>query len=652
MKLNRRAAWVGASALLALNVFICWRLFFIEYLNSYGSVEPVFFAIAKAIRARWPGEFFDLGWWAQSNTGMPFTYTYQPLLHHIVAAAAALSGWSEARAYHAVLGLFYAFGPVTFYALVLRLTGNLRASFAGGLLYTLVSPSALLPSIALDMGGAWNARRLYSAVNWGDGPHVAALTLIPLAILFLDRARERRTPASWFLAAIFLASVPLTNIPATIALAMALAAYAMANGWRAWIETAAATLAGCALFAPWLPPSAFMRAAENSQWLHPEGSFTLAKIPYLLGLIAALVIARVLLRRASMPLRFAVLFALLTAAVTIPSEFKVYLLPQAWRFHLVMEMAIILAAVLVIPWTRRATVIALAVLAVIQIGHHRTFARRILQEGDMNNRAEFKAARWIDANAGDARVFAPGATAFWLNYLARQPQVTGCCDQNLLIPYIPIAHYALGTDDGAGDRAAEISTTWLQVLGARYVIVHGPASTEPYKDFHHPGKFEGVLREVWRDGDDVIYEVPMPSASLAHIVREDELIPRLPIHGAEMEPLDRYRAAILDASRPQAEFTWINEREAVVRGTLRPGDLFSLQIPYHPGWEGGSISKDPLGFMVLRPNCEGLCEVRLRYTGGTERLILWIGTGLALLGFVSQFFVWRRLRRRIISGSE
>src|ERR1700730_669192 len=146
-----QAIRIGAgAALFFLNVWICWRLFFIEYTQHFGSVEPIFFTIAKAIRFRWP----DLGWWQMWNTGMPFEYTYQPLLHYLVAATSAVIGWKEALAYHFVIATLYSLGPVTLYALALRLTRRVGASFAAGLLYTFLSPSALLiGKIATDMGG-------------------------------------------------------------------------------------------------------------------------------------------------------------------------------------------------------------------------------------------------------------------------------------------------------------------------------------------------------------------------------------------------------------------------------------------------------------------------------------------------------------------
>jgi hypothetical protein len=320
-----------------------------------------------------------------------------------------------------------------------------------------------------------------------------------------------------------------------------------------------------------------------------------------------------------------------------------------------MEMPIILATVLagfsLVEWTRRARValaIALAVFCLIQIGNLSAFAKNTLREGDVRDRAEWKIARWMDANAGSDRIYAPGAVSLWFNYLARQPQLIGCCDQNLLMPIIVVAHYVLGSDDGAGDRAAEISIAWLQVLGVHYAAVNGPLSNEPYKDFRHPEKFNGVLKEVWREGDDVIYEVPLASPSLAHVVRPDELIARLPVNGLEIEPMEKYRAAVLDGARPQAEFTWISTRDALIHGMLPAGYLYSLQIPYHAGWRadpGVRISHDALGMMTLESQCSGACDLRLHFDGGSERTALRWTSLLAWLALAA-WVVWAAFKRR------
>ena len=65
----------------------------------------------------------------------------------------------------------------------------------------------------------------------------------------------------------------------------------------------------------------------------------------------------------------------------------------------------------------------------------------------------------------------------------------------------PVANYGINTDLTAEDRAFENTLLWFKALGVRAVAVSGPGSTEVYKPFYHPGKFEGrlpVLARRWR----------------------------------------------------------------------------------------------------------------------------------------------------------
>ena len=88
----------------------------------------------------------------------------------MVAAAAALTGFTPAHAYHVAIAVAYALGPVTLFLLVLRMTGSHAYSSATALLYSLLSPSAfLVPALAQDMGSAWRPRRLQDLMSMAKG---------------------------------------------------------------------------------------------------------------------------------------------------------------------------------------------------------------------------------------------------------------------------------------------------------------------------------------------------------------------------------------------------------------------------------------------------------------------------------------------------
>lgn len=638
---------VGAL-LLGLNLAIAGRLFFIEYLQYFGSIEPMFFAIARTIRERWP----DSGWWSQSNFGYPFAYAYQPLFHHLVAACAALTGWTEARAYHAMTVVFYALGPVSLYALMLRLTRAVWVSAASALFYSLVSPSALLiPSVLAD--GGWQIRRLHVAVVYGEGPNVAGLTLLPLGILCLDWARERSTWGAWLAASIALISVPLTNIPAALALGMALIAYGLACGSaRVWLEIGVICAVGFLLFAPWLEPSGLTLAFRNTQlWMDPAGRFAMAKLPFYLAWAGCIGLVWWLFRRASFTLRFAALFAAICAPLPLFKAWAgVSLIAEADRFHIGMEIPIAMGVALAVGRLFGQSRVWMWPLVVLSGGSLTVWAiqtaHRWIQPASLVNRPEVLISSWMNEHAGADRVFVDGSTSFWFNHLSSIPQVRGCCSQNLLIPVMPHVHYAIHNQSGAG--AADIITGWLQVFGVHYVAFNGPKSLDVYPRVHELPDLS-VLKERWRRGDDFIYEVPLASPSLAHVVRREELVVREPANGIDVEAIAAYRAAVMDASRPQAAFRFTSPSDAIVDGSLPRGFLYSLQIAYHDGWrasgsagESVSIGKDALGFMTLAPDCDGRCEVRLHFDGGREVIVLRLVCGLAWLG--AGIVLWRGRR--------
>ncbi len=666
--------------LFALNLFLSWRLLNQEYTTHYESIEPFFYALAAHIRAHW----LQPGWWGTWNCGMPFRYTYQPGLHSLVALTSALTGWSTARAFHFTFALLYSAGPVTLFLLVRRLAGSFRIALTAGLLYSLWSPSSwLIRNLAVDTGGAFhatlrfgqqytgnwaftfdpggllNARRLHTAVSYGDSPYVTGLTFVPLAVLLVHNATQKTSPLNLFLAALGLVAVPLTNIPATLTLAMMLLAYVLSSQpgehLRRLFVIAFCSVIGYLLAGPLIPLSALMLTARNTQWMEPQGQMTAPKLLSIaVGLLLLFGILTGLRRlRVSQFARFSIAFLLITATVVLGKAWGNFsLIAQPMRFHLAMEMAIVacLAALLgVVHVRRRWARIAISTLAGVvvcwQIETYHLYARHIVKREPVWDRSEYKIAKWMDQHAGGNRVWVPGSVSFWLNTFTNTPQMTGCCDQNFLFQAPRIATYEMGTDDGAGARAGEISLLWMKTMGVKYFALSGPRSTEEYRVTHHPQKFAGMLESRWHDGDDAIYEVPGPPGSLAHWIRPNEAIQQMPINGVEIASLRNYAAAVSDADRPQASLQWESTASASVRGAPQFGDLLSVQIPFHFGWRAESangaalaIGKDALGFMLIDPHCGGECAVRLIFDGGLESKVLlwlslftWLGTAAVLV---------------------
>ena len=647
--------------LAGLNAAICGPLFRTEYLDHMGSAEGVFIALARYIR----GHAGDLSWCPLWFGGMPFANTYPPLLHATVALVSAGARISPALAYHAVTAAFYSLGPVALCLFVARQAGSPWAGFAAGLLDSLFSPAAaLLPELRADIGGVWHARRLQCAVHYGEGPHVAALALIPLALMAVEVAFARRRPIHFMWAVLASAAVVLTNWPGAVDLAMALAAWIWAKERSAMPRAAGlvalAAAAGYAIFSPWCPPSTVRVVFANAQRAGGAYGISWWQIAWAAMLAGACWALRFLLRRAPELTRFAALLTLITGVVIVAASNGIYLLPQPHRFHLLFEMAATMLAVAALwpaltrgPrfWMRAAAGVA-CVLAVAQVWNYGRYARQLIRPVDIRRTIEFHVADWIERNGPYARVFVPGSMSLWLNDFTDTPQLAGCCDQSPPNFENLVAVYTIYSDSHAGDRGAYYSLMWLKAFGVQAIAMDGAGSPEAYHPYAHPKKFDGTLRRLWEEGDNEILEVPHRASGLAHVIPEGALVGRAPVHGLDVAPLVPYVDALDDAASAPAAIEWRNQHEATIRARLGKGQLVSVQLSYMPGWHatiGGEkreVLRDGIGLIAIRPHCEGDCEIRLTYDGGTEmavcRMVSWPAAVLLLAG--AALGEWKRRR--------
>ncbi|MDQ2898674.1 MAG: hypothetical protein M3Y07_02610, partial [Acidobacteriota bacterium] len=337
--------------------------------------------------------------------------------------------------------------------------------------------------------------------------------------------------------------------------------------------------------------------------------------------------------------QFATFYALLTGSITLLAEwFKIYLVPQPERYHLDMDQAFVLALFCVlgtvsIAIPRRVKVAAILLLifaASSQVHRIRRFARDWIQPIDMTATSEYRIAKWFDRNMNGARVMAAGSTSYWMNAFTDTPQLGGGFDQGVVNPQDRVAQYIVLSGENAGERDAEISILWMRAFGIQAVAV----GAEP---FRNPRKFDGILPLLWREGAAGIYRVPQRSASLAHVVRREDLVSRAPIHGLDVSEIRKYDAALDDPTLPAAEFRWTSRHSAEITASMLPGQLLSVQESYHFGWRAAvngstrTIISDSLGLMAIEPDCTGQCVVELTYDGGWEmRIARWLSL-LALI---------------------
>ena len=691
-----------AALLVAINAAITGRLFRIDYLNQMGSIEAAFIGLARYIREHFP----DLHWFPLWYGGIPFPDAYPPLLHFTVAGVSALFHISAGLAYHAVTAAIYCLGPAALFWAMWRLGAARSTAFACALLYSLISPSCwLVREIRADSGGWFGPRRLVTMVRYGEGPHVASLLFLPLAIGLLHAALRKRRPLDYLLAAAACAAVVLSNWIGGFALALAAAAYVVALG--GWWRAAAVGAYAYALALPWVTPSTFATIRANAPLV--GGRFT-PNLKLELVFAAGFILLAWLLARAAAPprVRFALLFLYGTAFLAMGGYwFDASLLPQPKRYHLEMDMAFWMAAALCAPegiaWIRARFIqrqpvaqvsgfaestaplrsrlhvggtprteprpsgsgllahplgiVALAgcVGCGVVLVHQRRLARELEQRIDIRSTAEYEISTWLRAHLPGRRVFAPGTIGFWMNAFSDTPMLVGGFDNGIRNTMLQDVNYQIY----AGNQQ-QIMLDFLEAFGCDAIVGSGPQSREVYHPYAHPEKFVG-MKELWRDGPEVIYAVPgggshstqqsqnrfVGDANLAHVVARGN-IPATRPPGYDSSALAPYLRALRDPAIPPASFRWTSQHSAEIHADMRPEQLLSVQVTWDQGWqarvngEPRRISADGLGQMAIAPRCSGSCTVELSYDGGAEmRTAVWVSR-LAWGGGVAWILLWRR----------
>jgi hypothetical protein len=653
-----------ASGLFLLNVYVCRELFHIGYLRHMGSIEGAFIGMSRYVMTHWN----DLTWFPWWNAGAPYPTTYPPLLPLVVAFMAQFRGVSTALAYHGVIALAYCAGPVALFALAQRLSRSKWTAFAAGLMYSSLSMSAwLAPAVERDLGSPFYPRRLQALVFYGEGPHVSSMTLLTLALLFLDVAISTRRATWVLLTAVTFGATVVTNWLGAFATVLIVTPYVLAKlGRGRWRLRESGLLgliaiAGYFLAIPLVPPSTIAVLQTNARTTGGNYAHAYqAALPQGLTILATLIAIKFAGRRFTPHLQFAILFAFLMTLITLAAEYwSMPIVPLAERYQLEMELALALLIAFVAqawlanrPRWMAVAVMGALVLALLQpIRMVRRYARdNMLRTVEITTTIEWRVSQWFNQNWSGERVLAPGSTSFWLNVFSDTPQLWGF-DQAATDYMVRVADYGILSGDSAGSHDAEYSVLWMKALGVHAVVVSGLSSTEIYHQFRNSGKFEGVLPTLWRDGDDVIYQVGK-HAPLARIVRRTDLANRTPDNALDIEPIRAYVAALDNPELPQAECRWISAHEARITADLQPDQVISMQVAWHKGWHATAndrqipVLRDAIGLMYVFPAIAGPAMIKLIYDGGPEiRVAHWASalTGILLLvGCAWQFYARRR----------
>lgn len=579
------------------------------------SIEAGYQSMARFV-AQHPNPW---GWNPTQYGGMPTQFMYLPVMPYTAAALSWLTGIDAAYAHRLVAATLATLAPVTLFALVWYFLRSPRWAAVTGFAYLIYSPLyGLVEAVDKDRGLIYLPWRLQVLAKYGEGPHNAALALLPLAVIALWRCAIRRDVGSLVLAAIAMALVVLTNWVGALALAMScglllLAVWGKAQEHqfsfrRAFGAAGLAYLLACF----WLTPSFIRTIAFN--W--PKDAYDYKvddrTLPLFAGWLAGVLVIRLLfLGRREVYLCWSTMalwaFGYLTV---IYYSWSHDVLPESRRYALEFELMIFVAvgAWLWRGWQSKNSVhrfCAIAPMALMLLQGVKQGAQAFTQPAAQWQLApreastEYRIAKWLAEQKPRGRVFATGGLRFRLNSYFDVPQAGGTFESGLR-NRVPLG-FAYHVRTGLGSIPAEDardSVRDLQALGVEYAVVHGVKSAEYYRDFKNPAKFDGVLERAAEFGPDVIYRVPF--RSLATVVRREEL----PAAG-DWRSIAAYGAALSDAGRPAPVVTWEGPARVKVEG-VPAGGLVSLAVNADEGWQVTpatvKIEENKLGWITLSGN--------------------------------------------------
>ena len=616
-------------AILWLNLYICRQVFFLEFTGKMNSMHGFWMAMARLAGEHW----YKPSWWPYWYIGMPFEFTYAPLVPGLTAAIAKSSGVSVAQAFQIVSGIVYCLGPVALFLMARQLTERPGWSFVAAAVYSLSSASELLlPDSNFKLSHVGDPRRLYLCFVWDEVPHQLGLALVCLAILFLARGLRYRRFGSFVWAGVFISLALLASafgVTGLLLLGACLLVTWETGTWRrnfvaVFLCGFLAYLAMC----PFLPPSLIL-AIRADAGLFPDTEWTRAS----LWTLAAVVSVGSLLwfvSRKWQPRYLQFFFLLAYLCVVIPTLDKMrglHFVPQAGRYKVELELALVLLAVfgsaVAIDRLPKMAKLVLALLllwpAYKQVVWHRHFSKDVMKPFDITTTIEYQVAKWLESNRPGWRVVAPGSIGQWLNAFSNVPQFAGgsySTDPNL-VHLVALSGVPAFSD-------AVIPAIWYKAYGVDTVVVAGRDSPEFWQPHPHGHQFDGVFPVLWEERDTRIYAVPRPARTLAHAIPQDAVISRVPAEASDTAQIEKYVAAVEAAGAHPATFVWMDDSRARIHATLGASQVLSVQVTHHPGWKataGGNavrIAKDGLGQMILSVDRPGDYDIDLAYDGGWE----------------------------------
>lgn len=630
--MSERKSWaLDLFLIAALTAAMIWPIFKTKYYENWMTIDSTFIADGRFLSENLPHP----GWQPLWYGGTRFDYVYPPAIRYGTALISKWTGFVPAKAYHVYTGVFYALG-IAFIYLLARLGSRSRLyGWVTALAAAVVSPSLLfMLHIRADVYPAF-PQRLSVLVRYGEGPHMTAFAILPLALALAwkgIRAGNTRWLAG---SAIACAAVVSNNFYGATSLALwfpvlCWSVFTETRDWKIWLRAAAIAALAYGLCALWLSPSFLRITSRNLAIVSQKGSLWSLQLASAVA-VAYLVISWILARRGATAWTVFVIgvaaFCSLNTLGQYYFNFRVAGEPERLIPELDLALIFLCALALLTLWQRfpdrlpRAAVAAFALAAVLYPGaYYLTKPWRHLQRtAEYKHLLEFQIADWVAAHRPGTRSQVTGTVRFWWNVWTNNAQIGGGSEQGITNIKVMEMFWrlVLGAD-------AKTDILWLKTYGVDNLVVNDKTSKLPLCDFEHPHKFKGALPVLWEDNQgNWIYDVPRKDRSLARVVDAAAYAKsRFPTWPDDIEALQQYVDTLENPATPPAQTSWQRPDTLTINATTAEGQALAVQVAFDPSWrarEGDreyKVSEDAYG------------QVRIDLPAGQHKLVLQFDTPL------------------------
>jgi hypothetical protein len=640
----RREILLDFALLFLLASFLFAPYYTRKYTDQWPSIESTFISDARFLATHLPHPQWQPLWY----TGTRFDYIYPPALRYGTALLSRIFGWWTVKAYHFYTTFFYCLGIAGVYLLV-RAGGRSRAAaYLCALAAGLLSPSFLLLKNMRDDSGPWHVPvRFGVLIRYGEGPHITAFCLLPIALAFAWWAMEAKRPRYLALSAIFCAAVVSNNFYGATALAIFFPvlvwSFFVTRGSRSVLfPTLAIPLLAYGLTAFWLSPSYLRVTLHNMQYVSEKGSLWSEVLAAATAAIFGFLTYKLAKGRPDRTWAVFVIGSLAFFGLNVVGNhylnFRV--IGEPGRLVPELDLVMIFGAALLLEWLWRRRgpwpKVAVAVVVILAFAPSRHFikhARHVVEPWpNYQSRVEYRVTDWLWKNMPDARVLTSGTVRFWFDAWHDLDEMGGGSEQGLLNPTVPKANVEI--DDGT---SPEVASLWLKAMGVDVIYVAHPNSEEPYKDTQHQDRFL-AMPVLFDDGQgNTLYSAQRRFAPRARVVETAKLAAtRPPSRNDDLDSLRPYVDTVENGPDSPVTIDRPSTDRMILHAKFDAGQSLVVQETWDPAWRASvdgkplPVRKDVMGFIVVDPP-PGDRTVRLDFPMPLENLVGWGLTGLSVI---------------------